>query len=90
MQTHQLLRNTSSVSVPQIFLLSKWQHVMIMVDNTTTESILREMGTNHSSKLNKLVKQIWQWCESQGICITMAQILGAKNCKADDPCHIKK
>ncbi|CAB4013988.1 Hypothetical predicted protein [Paramuricea clavata] len=54
-----------------------------MVDNTTAESIIREMGTSHSSKLNQLVKQIWQWCESQKIWITMAHIPGVENCQAD-------
>ena len=58
-------------------------HVMIMVDNTTAESIIREMGTSHSAKLNHLVKQIWQWCESQKIWITMAHIPEVENCQAD-------
>jgi hypothetical protein len=58
-------------------------HVMIMVVNTTAESIIREMGTSHSAKLNQLVKHIWQWCEIQKIWITMAHIPGVENCQAD-------
>lgn len=34
------------------------KHVIIMVDDTTAENIIRDMGTNHSAKLNHLVKQI--------------------------------
>lgn len=62
------------------------KHVMIMVDNTTGENIIRDMGhdlANHSAKLNHLVKQIWQWCVKQEIWVTMAHIPGVKNCQAD-------
>lgn len=73
-----------------VFLLLKYfqhilsgNHVKIMVYNTTAKSMIKEMGTNHSSKLNHLVKQTWQWCACQKIWITLAHIPGAKNCEAD-------
>lgn len=51
-----------------------------MVDNTTTEST---MGTSHSPKPNKLIKDIWIECTEKDIWLTMARILGCDNIEAD-------
>jgi hypothetical protein len=59
------------------------KHVMVMVDNTTAECVIRQMGTSHGSKLNTLAKAIWQWCVGHGIWITMGHIPGCENSQAD-------
>ena len=59
------------------------KHVMVKVDNTTAECVIRQMGTSHGSKLNTLAKAIWQWCTEHNIWITMGHIPGQDNVKAD-------
>ena len=63
--------------------LTHGKHVKVMVDNTTTESTINHMGTSHSPKLNKLTKDIWDWCIEQHIWLTMARIPGCENDEAD-------
>ena len=63
--------------------LTHGKHVKVMVDNTTTESTINQMGTSHSPKLNKLTKDIWDWCIEQQIWLTMARIAGCENFEAD-------
>ena len=36
--------------------LTHGKHVKVMVDNTVTESTINQMGTSHSPKLKKLMK----------------------------------
>ena len=64
-------------------ILTHGKHVKVMVDNTTTESAINQMGTSHSPKLNKLTKDIWDWCIGQHIWLTMARIPGCENVEAD-------
>jgi hypothetical protein len=59
------------------------KHVRVMVDNTTAECVIRQMGTSHGCKLNELAKAIWQWCAEQDIWITMSHIPGCENTQAD-------
>lgn len=59
------------------------KHIRVMVDNTTTESTLNQMGTSHSPKLNNLAKAIWDWCIKRNIWLTMARIPGCDNVQAD-------
>ena len=54
--------------------LTHGKHVKVMVDNTTTESTINQMGTSHSPELNKLTKDIRDWCIKQHIWLTMARI----------------
>ena len=35
------------------------KHVMVKVDNTTAECVIRQMATSHGSKLNALAKITW-------------------------------
>ena len=63
--------------------LTHGKHVKVMVDNTTTESTISQMGTSHSPKLNKLTKDIWDWCIAQHIWLTMARMPGCENVEAD-------
>ena len=63
--------------------LTHGKHVKVMVDNTVTESTVNQMGTSHSPKLNKLTKDIWEWCIQQHIWLTVARIPGCENVEAD-------
>ena len=59
------------------------QRVKLMVDNMTAVTILNNMGTSHSWKLNELNKDIWTWCIHRGIWVTVAHIPGKTNVVAD-------
>ena len=54
-------------------------HVKIMVDNMTTVSDIKKMGTTKSDKRNYLVKEIWLWCIDHNVWITTSHIPGVDN-----------
>ena len=58
----------------------KQKHVKLMVDNMTALTILNNMGTSRSWKLNK---DVWDWCIVRGIWLTAAHIPGVNNLIAD-------
>ncbi|XP_068734585.1 uncharacterized protein [Montipora capricornis] len=37
-------------------------HIRLKIDNTTAVAVINHMGTSHSGHLNKLCKEIWDWC----------------------------
>ena len=43
-----------------------------MVDNMAAVTVLNNMDTSHSCKLNELKKEIWSWCILRGIWLTVA------------------
>ena len=57
--------------------------VSVLVDNTTAVSCINQMGTCHSKEINSLVRQIWEWCISHSIWITVSHIPGKENTIAD-------
>ena len=61
----------------------KQKHVKLMVDNMTALTILNNMGTSRSWKLNELNKDIWDWCIVRGIWLTAVHIPGVNNSIAD-------
>lgn len=61
----------------------KQKHVKLMVDNMTALTILNNMGTSRSWKLNELNKDIWDWCIVRGIWLTTVHIPGVNNSIAD-------
>ena len=61
----------------------KQKHVKLMVDNMTALTILNNMGTSRSWKLNELNKDIWVWCIDRRIWLTAAHIPGVNNTVAD-------
>ena len=63
-------------------LVSK-MHVKVLVDNTTVQNTLNEMGTSHSPSSNSLIKTICDWCITNEIWITVARIPGKENVSAD-------
>ena len=56
----------------------KQKHVKLMVDNITVLTILNNMGTSQSWKLNELNNNIWDWCINRER-LTAAHIPGANN-----------
>lgn len=59
------------------------KHVKVLVDNTTVKSILSNMGTCHSPQLNNLAVDIWNWCITRKIWLSVAHIAGKDNSAAD-------
>ena len=57
--------------------------IKLMVDNMTALTILNNMGTSRSWKLNELNKDIWDWCIVRGIWLTAVHIPGVNNSIAD-------
>ena len=57
--------------------------VCILVDNTTAVSCINQMGTCHSKEINHVVRQIWEYCISHSIWITVSHIPGKENTIAD-------
>ena len=58
-------------------------HVRLMIDNSTAVAVINHMGTSHSTVLNALCKQIWEWCVLRNIWISAAHIPGKANTEAD-------
>ena len=58
-------------------------HVKIFTDNTTALAYVKHMGGVRSPQCNKVAQQIWNFCESHFIWITIAHIPGVENVKAD-------
>ena len=63
--------------------LTHGKHDKVMVDYTTTESTINQMGTSHSPKLNKLTNDIGDSRIEQHIWLTMTYIPGCENVEAD-------
>lgn len=68
----------------QTFLTNhKSKHVRLMIDNTTSVSLINNMGTSHSTKLNLLCKEMWEWAISRDLWLSAAHIAGKLNTQAD-------
>ena len=65
-------------------------HIQLMIDNTTAVAVINHMATCHSDVLNMLSKQLWLWCLSRNIWITVAHIAGKSNQLADLESHKNK
>lgn len=57
--------------------------ILLRIDNTTAISYINRMGGVQYPKLNKVAKQIWQWCESRKIWIFASYIKSKDNKEAD-------
>ena len=57
------------------------KYVSILVDNTTAVSCINQMRTCHSKEINSIVRQIWEWCISCSIRITVSHIPGKEGNK---------
>lgn len=58
-------------------------HIRIYIDNTVAMACLNKMGSSKSSKLNKLSRQVWEWCIERSIWLSAARIAGIDNVEAD-------
>lgn len=58
-------------------------HIRLMIDNTSAVSIINNMGTSHSPKMNMVAKQLWEWCILHKLWISAAHIPGRDNFIAD-------
>ena len=59
------------------------RHISLKIDNTTAVAVINHMGTSHSGHLNKLCKEIWDWCIARNLWISAGHIAGKANVEAD-------
>ena len=59
------------------------RHISLKIDNTTAVAVINHMGTSHSGHLNKLCKEIWDWCIARNIWISAGHIAGKANVEFD-------
>lgn len=52
------------------------EHIRLKIDNTTAVAVINHMRTSHSGHLNKLCKEIWDWCIARNLWISAGHIAG--------------
>ncbi|XP_071578072.1 uncharacterized protein [Temnothorax nylanderi] len=57
--------------------------ILLRVDNTTAISYINRMGSTRVPKLNRLAREIWQWCESKSLWLFASYIPSKENTEAD-------
>lgn len=57
-------------------------HVLIRLDNTTAIAYINNMG-GKIKHLNKLAKEIWDWCLCRNVWVSASHISGKQNTEAD-------
>ncbi|XP_033214398.1 uncharacterized protein LOC117171315 [Belonocnema kinseyi] len=57
--------------------------ILLRIDNTTAVSYINRMGGVQYKDLNKISKEIWQWCEERNISIFASYISSKDNFEAD-------
>ena len=62
----------------------KGTNIRLNIDNTSTVSILKHMGTSHNDDLNRYAKKIWLWAKSRNIWLFPVYVASADNL-ADEP-----
>ena len=62
--------------------------VLMRIDNTTAVAYINKMGGIQFPKLNRITREIWQWCERRGIWLYASYIKSADNV-ADEPSRVK-
>ena len=65
------------------FCAQNFLHVKVYTDNTTAIAYIKNMGGVRSDFCNKLAHEIWCWCESHCIWLTIAHVPGVENVLAD-------
>ena len=58
------------------------KHIQLLTDNTTACSYLAKFG-GRKPELNKLAREIWEWCITRNIHLSVAHIPGVSNKEAD-------
>ncbi|CAB4015453.1 Transposon Tf2-6 poly [Paramuricea clavata] len=59
------------------------KHVQAFMDNTTAVAYVNSMGGTKSTQVNKLAKEVWNWCIEHGVHLTATHIPGSTNVDAD-------
>ena len=57
--------------------------ILLRIDNTTAISYINRMGGIQFENLNKITRDIWQWCEARKIWIFASYIRSKENYEAD-------
>ena len=65
------------------FCKEKGEHVRVLTENTTVLAYVKNMGGVRSEACNSVAKQIWEYCESMELWVTIAHIPGVDNVLAD-------
>ena len=58
-------------------------HISLKIDNTNAVAVLNHMGTRHFRHLNKLCKEICDWCIARNLWISAGHNAGKANIQAD-------
>lgn len=65
------------------------EHIYLFLDNTVALKYISKMG-GRKPLLNRLARQLWQWCENRNIWISPFHIPGKLNVRADKLSRNKK
>lgn len=63
--------------------------ILLRVDNTTAVAYINKMGGIQHDHLNKVARDIWNWCESRNLWIFASYIRSAENVDADAESRIR-
>lgn len=58
-------------------------NILLRIDNTTAIACINRMGSVKYSRLNKISRMLWQWCENYNIMVTASYINTKANTQAD-------
>ena len=58
------------------------KHIKLMVNNTTAMTMINQISTCYSGENNHLARQIWKWCISCNVWLTVVHIPGKENTEA--------
>ena len=64
------------------------EHIHLFLDNTVALKYISKMGGRVPS-LNRLARQLWQWCENRNLWISAFHIPGKLNVRADNLSRMK-
>ena len=59
------------------------QHIKLNIDNTTAVAYISHMGGSKSQVCNDLAKELWLWCISRCIWVSVSHLPGIQNVTAD-------
>ena len=65
------------------FVKTEGLHIKVWTDSTTALAYTRKMGGVKSESCNGIAREIWEFCESRELWLTIAHIPGVENVTAD-------
>ena len=63
--------------------LIQGKYILVKCDNTTAVSYIRNMGGTHSYICNEIAKDIWFWCKSKNVWLSITYVPGKSNTSVD-------